>query len=262
MSAAAPAPRPEAEGWMSRLGGGHQEVDRIMDELESIYNSQPTEWLAAEPIASMVCREGYEDEDEFEDAIGGSWEEFLKAMPHIELRKGERGNLEFKVLKPDPNSPPRELKLRVETRQDLWRVLFKAPEASIRFPSMEFEIGTDHKRRIDSLYNYITSAEWNLSSHIRGRTDLSSAHVAAIAETVDQLNQMLDCEEPFDIVVHDPTGACIFKPWTGVEIKELASAEQARPPAEPAVTTAADLTADEEAEALARELAELKAETE
>lgn len=222
------------------------------------------QWLAAEPIASMVCREGYEDEDEFEDAIGGSWEDFLRAMPHIELRKNERGSLEFKVLQPDPDAQPRLLKLRVQTRQDLWRVLFKAPEASIRFPAMEFEIGTDHKRRIDTLYNYITSAEWNLSSHIRGRTDITSEHVAAIAETVDQLNQMLDCEEPFDIEVRDPMGACIFKPMAGVEVSALsqeAEEGQAAAPASAAVATVADLTADEEAEALARELAELRAET-
>ncbi len=35
--------RPEAEGWMPKFGGGHQEVDRIMDEVEAIYNSQPGE---------------------------------------------------------------------------------------------------------------------------------------------------------------------------------------------------------------------------
>jgi C4-type Zn-finger protein len=216
----------------------------------------------------MVSREGYEDEDEFEDAIGGSWEEFLRAMPHIELRTNERGSLEFKVLQPDPTVQPRLLKLRVQTRQDLWRVLFKSPDASIRFPAMEFEIGTDHKRRIDSVYNYITSAEWNLSTHIRGRTDITSEHVAAIVETVDKLNQMLDCEEPFDIEVRDPAGACVFKPAEGVEVLALseAGAEEAsregQAPASAAVATTADLTADEEADALARELAELRAEAE
>lgn len=206
----------------------------------------------------MVTREGYEDEDEFEDAIGGSWDAFLGTMPHIELRQNARGKTEFKVLKPDPNAPPRVLTLRVESRIDLWRVLAKAPEASIRFPHIEFEMGTDYKRRIDSLYNYITSAEWNLATHIRGRTDVDSAHVAAIVETVDQLNQMLDAEEPFDIVVDDPTGASIFKPWNRVQIEVLAMPAGA-PPAAPAAPVAADMTADEEAEALAREMADLQA---
>jgi len=97
----------------------------------------------------MVCREGYEDEDEFEDAIGGSWEEFLGAMPHIALRKNDRDKLEFKVLKPDPNAKPRVLTVRINRREDLWRVLFKAPEASIRFPATEFEVSTDEAKHRD-----------------------------------------------------------------------------------------------------------------
>ena len=172
--------RPEAAGWVPRLGGGHQEVDRILDELEQIYASQPNEWLVADPIASMVMREeGYEDEDELEDALGGSWEAFLGGMPHIEVRRNARDDLEFKVLKPDPDAPPRRLTLRVDSRDDLWRVLFKAPEATILIPHLEFEIGADHKRRVDTLYNYIAAAEWNLSSHIRGRKDLAAEYVVA-----------------------------------------------------------------------------------
>ena len=33
---------------------GVQEIDRIMDEVEAIYLSQPTEWLFVAPIGSMV----------------------------------------------------------------------------------------------------------------------------------------------------------------------------------------------------------------
>ena len=249
--------RPEAAGWVPRLGGGHQEVDRILDELEQIYASQPNEWLVADPIASMVMREeGYEDEDELEDALGGSWEAFLGGMPHIEVRRNARDDLEFKVLKPDPDAPPRRLTLRVDSRDDLWRVLFKAPEATILIPHLEFEIGADHKRRVDTLYNYIAAAEWNLSSHIRGRKDLAAEYVVAISETVEQLLGLLDVEQPFDLVLNDPAGASIFKPDHGVASTPLQLEPAARPPA----AVMADMTEEEEAEALAAELAALTAE--
>ena len=46
--------RAEAEGWMPKFGGGHQEVDRIMDELEAIYNSQPTEVRGCDVCAAKA----------------------------------------------------------------------------------------------------------------------------------------------------------------------------------------------------------------
>jgi len=208
----------------AKLSAGHQEIDRIVDEVESIFNSQPTEWLVVEPIGSMVMHTFYEDEDDFEDAVGGSFEEFLRALPHIEVRKNERGAAEFKVLKPDPLAPPCLLTLRVDSRADLWRVLFKSPDASLRIPHMEFEVGCSHKRHIDTVYNHITAAAWNLSSHIRGRTDLDSEYVARVAETVDALNQLLDVDEPFTFVVDDPTGSSVFKPDNGVEVRRLGEA--------------------------------------
>uniref|UniRef100_A0A7S4B839 ZPR1 jelly-roll domain-containing protein n=1 Tax=Chrysotila carterae TaxID=13221 RepID=A0A7S4B839_CHRCT len=210
------APHPSAE-LLSKLNAGHQEIDRIMDEVESIYHSQPTEWLALEPIGSMICHLWYEDMDDFEDAVGGSFEEFLRVLPHIEVKKNEKGASVFKVLKPDPNALPCTLTLHVKTRADLWRVFFKAPDASVRIPHLEFEIGCTHKRHIDTVYNHITNAVWNLSSHIRGRTDLDSAYVEGVTETIDQLNALLDIETPFDVVVDDPTGFSIFKPDEDVE---------------------------------------------
>jgi len=67
------------------------------------------------------------------------------------------------------------------------------------------------------------------------------------------------------MIINDPTGASIFKPWDGVEITYPEPPEGGVAPplvASGAVATAADLTADEEADELARELAELKAEAE
>ena len=47
---------------------------------------------------------------------------------------------------------------------------------------------------------------------------MASETVASITETVDALNAMLDVDEPFTLVVDDPTGASLFKPDDGVEV--------------------------------------------
>lgn len=233
-------PTPDANTFAHKLAIGHQEIDRIVDEVEQIFASQPMEWLALEPIGMMMLHEMYEDYDEFEDAVGGSFEEFLRALPQFELRTNpDTGKTEFKVLAPDPDAPPSIMTLHVTQRSDLWRVLYKSPTATVRIPHLEFEIGADSKRRIDSVYNHITNAVFQLSSHVRGQAeaaaaaaaalesgggsgdDAAAAQAASILETVDSLEALLDVDEPFDIVVDDPTGASLFKPDDGVEVVEL-----------------------------------------
>lgn len=206
------------------LSVGHQEIDRIIDEAEQIYAAQPTEWLQVEAVGQMIVNvQGwYEDYDEFEDAIGGTFEAFLQAMPHIEVRTNEAGVAEFKVLAADPDAAPTVQTLEVKRKEDLWRVLYKSADAHLRFPAIEFEIGVDQKRRIDTIYNHITNAVWNLSSHLRGReAAVPSDTVASISETVEKLNAMLDLDEPFTLVVDDPTGASQFKPDDEVEVVSL-----------------------------------------
>ena len=173
-----------------KLSVGHQEIGRIVDELDQIYGSQPTEWLPMKHIGHMIANMWYEDIDEFEDAMGGSFSEFMHSMPHIEIRKNSLGSEEFKVVMPDPDAPPSVMTLRVENRADLWRVLFKSPDAKITISHLEFEIGADNKRIIDTLYNHISHAVWNLSSHLRGNSSqISADQVELIAATIDELNQ-------------------------------------------------------------------------
>ena len=94
----------------SKLSVGHQEIDRIIDEVEQTYRAQPTEWLPIAPVGNMVALQWYEDVDEFEDAIGGEFIELLRAMPHIEVRDATDGETPpgfFKVREPDPDAAPR-----------------------------------------------------------------------------------------------------------------------------------------------------------
>ena len=214
-----------------KLAVGHQELDRIVDEVEQVYQSiavAGVEWLAVHSIGQMVqqLNDWYEDFDEMEDAVGGDFEKFLSRFPQFELRKNpDTGVAEVKVLPPDPDAPPTLMTLHVKQRTDLWRVLFKSPDASIRIPHLEFEIGSDSKRRIDTVYNHITNAVWNLSAHVRSSQGTSEEDVseaaAGILETIDALEQLLDLNEPWDLVVDDPTGQSQFKPSEGVEMVEM-----------------------------------------
>ena len=213
-----------------KLAVGHQELDRFVDEVEQVYESVAqagVEWLSVNSAGQMVqqLNDWYEDFDEMEDAVGGNFEAFLRRFPQFELRANPEGKgVEFKVLPPDPDAPPTMMTLHVETRQDLWRVLYKSPDASIRIPHLEFEIGADSKRRIDTVYNHITNAVWNLSAHVRsqsGGTEEMSETAASVLETVDALEQLLDINEPWDLVVDDPTGASQFKPSEGIEVVEM-----------------------------------------
>ena len=70
----------------------HQEVERILIELEEIYKTQPGEWLPIHGMGSMLAMDlGYEDEDEFEDALKMTFEEFVNKLPMIECKDVESG---------------------------------------------------------------------------------------------------------------------------------------------------------------------------
>ena len=77
-------------------------------------------------------------------------------------------------------------------------------------PHLEFEIGCTQKRTIDTIYNHITTAIWNLSQHMR-QPGVPEEHKANILTTVDELNKCLDVEEPFTLIVDDPTGGSTFR---------------------------------------------------
>ena len=44
------------------------------------------QWLPVEGLGMMIMTElGYEDMEEFEDALKGTWVAFLGSLPHVEL---------------------------------------------------------------------------------------------------------------------------------------------------------------------------------
>merc|ERR1712188_265114 len=67
---------------------GHQEVERVVQGIDSLFEFMPPEqWLSDQQASNLLCGDlGYEDIEEFHDALRGKFEDFLYAMPHIETR--------------------------------------------------------------------------------------------------------------------------------------------------------------------------------
>lgn len=77
---------------------------------------------------------------------------------------------EYFQLKADP---PRSewkavmLTVKINEVSDLWRVCLKSPYARIEIPELEFEISADGKRHVDSIYNHIGNAVYNLGNYVQ-----------------------------------------------------------------------------------------------
>lgn len=49
--------------------------------------------MPCEGLGALMLKElGYEDMDQFEDALGGTFEQFIKALPHIETKIQDDGS--------------------------------------------------------------------------------------------------------------------------------------------------------------------------
>lgn len=200
---------------------GHQEVERVVQGMDIIFEFlPPMQWMSDEAVSKMLCDDlGYEDIPEFEDALRGTFADFLKAMPHIEWREpevGEEGGLRFRIkeLPPLDQRIPTKWVYRINSTKDLWRVCLKSPTARIFIPELEFEIAADGQRHVDAVYNHIAAAIWNLGAHVDDLKSRDGTYDTRyrIMETAAALNIMLDVEKPWTIIMHDPDGLSTFKP--------------------------------------------------
>mmetsp|Transcript_4504 Transcript_4504/g.11327 ORF Transcript_4504/g.11327 Transcript_4504/m.11327 type:complete len:225 (-) Transcript_4504:418-1092(-) len=210
-----------------RFNVSHQEIERILSEVEAWYwaaNEQAgVEWLPMDGINNFLFNDlGYEDIDEFEDAIQGTFQEFLDAFPHIETREVD-GKWMLKIRKVEPG-PARRLHVTVTSTKQLVDTTFmQANDADVEIPALEFCIGADQKRRIDFLYNHIAVAQQNLEGHAKLLGE-GSVEASKIMETVAALSKLLDVEEAFEVVVNDPSGLSEFHPADAVRV-ELAETD-------------------------------------
>jgi len=208
----------------------HQEIERVVVELEELYRSQPGEWLPIAGVGDYLARElGYEDLDEFEDALKSDFAAFVGKLPHVTTARVESeltpgtSRACFKVTTPNASGDagtPRTMRLRVRAREDLWRVFMKSPNTALEIPEIDFRVGGDAKRVVDSVYNHVAACVFNLETHVAHMA--TSAATAderrGIEETCEALRKMLDLEREFTLVARDVDGTCAFKPDDGVEI--------------------------------------------
>ncbi|KAI9106299.1 hypothetical protein DFS34DRAFT_645092 [Phlyctochytrium arcticum] len=210
-----------------KINLSHQEVARIIEELEKSYLLTNTEWIAAEPISEYLSRElGYEDMEEFKDALGGTFEDFLKALPNVRTKVDEKDALVFKVipeLAPE-DWKPRKMTLKITDIKQLWNVLLKSAYATIEIPELEFAIQRNGQKRIDSIYNHIGNAIFELGAHVKS-VQMPEESSDKIIDCITTLNALLDVPAPWTCVVQDPSGISEFSDMSGVEIGEITQEE-------------------------------------
>ncbi|KAK9702978.1 hypothetical protein K7432_010976 [Basidiobolus ranarum] len=206
-----------------RINFGHQEVDRLIEELEKLYAETPAEWLATEVVEKLMCAElGYEDRDEFEDALNGSFIQFLEALPNVEISQNERGFSQFKFKPELPREEwkPKKFSVKITSIPQLWNVCLKSPYARAEIPELEFEFGLDRRTRIDTIYNYVASAVFNLATHVE-MSHLSEDQKDKTVDCISSLNALLDVAEPWTWVLHDPSGMSTFTNMDDVIVEDL-----------------------------------------
>ncbi|CAD7935328.1 unnamed protein product [Amoebophrya sp. A120] len=198
-----------------------QEATRVIAEVEQLFFSVSTlgdgvEFLPVESIEFYLLNDlGYADSDEFEDALGGTFLEFMKhQMPNCTVwTNPDTGKEVFKIT-PKERKEGRRLKFKIETGDDLLQntFVFAAYPALVSIPEAEFEIQGAEKPARDTLYNHISTAINNLEQHASGlshaKDESNKKQGAAIFAAVEELRGFLDVNQPFTWMVYDPEGQC------------------------------------------------------
>merc|ERR1712098_791174 len=129
-------------------------------------------------------------------------------------------------MKPEPSpedlrGPGSRTAFTVTSREDLWRVVLQGPRCNIEITELEFAIRPKARRRVDTIYNLIASAVFHLGDHVQKNTRagaISEEEATKICDAIDSLNQLLDVEQPFTIVLADREGVSELKPSDGVHV--------------------------------------------
>lgn len=284
-----------------RIDLGHQEMARVVHELEDIFRAVhqvagPDYPVDISGLAYNLCASlGYEDEEELEEALGCALPDFFDALPQFEVvwpdEAGEsaaeaeaapeaaaeaaeaavaaeaaapaaaeaaaeaaeaeaeaadetgaplapsRGPKARMLPEPEPEDPSqcraKRISFTVTEREDLWRVVLQGSQATIEIPELEFAIRPEAHRRIDTIYNFIAAAVYNLGNHVavngraakQGLGGLPEQEAQYICASIDELNRLLDLQQTFTVVIVDPQGISDLKPLEGahVEIAPAAS---------------------------------------
>jgi len=214
-------------------------VERILSELEEFYEtsnlakaemekSDEQHWMKLSDAESfLIATLGYDDEDEFQDAMGGTMIAFLEGIPTCEIKNSEEGEPLFRFLRRDPKDP-QILRLHITKREQLWYTLLKDQESTLEIPEIEFGSGHSLKRQIESVYNFIANSIANLEVHVQNltkQTGADGAEIVSVSEQIDELKACLDLDRPFTILIRDPRGLSEFKPDNEVIVEPYEEAK-------------------------------------
>merc|ERR1712039_258602 len=223
-------------------------------ELEDIFRAIHTGVGTDRPIAvhglayNLCVSLGYEDEDELEEAIGGSLVDFMDALPQFTVvwpedeaqDAADQPHTEARVtMRPEPTdeelagSGSRTM-FTVTTREDLWRLVLQGPRCNVEIPEIEFAIRPKERRRVDTIYNMLAAAIFHLGDHVqknRRAGGISDDEVSKICETMDRLNELLDVEQPFTFILSDPQGVSELKPLEGAHVSTFTGGSSTEEPA-------------------------------
>lgn len=207
-----------------------QLLDRVTTELQIVWDAcAPIDddpcavaWLPVTAVATALISElGYEDMNEFEDALQGSFSDFLDTLPYVAKETQEDGQEYLRLLSEQQHGEKRAVRFTftVNSGEDLWRVCVLSQHARVEIPELEFEICADGARHIDTIYSHIARALFNLGSCVDHES--SNDYSDNVKQTVVALNGCLDVLSPWTFVVHDPSGMSEIKPVTGVLVDYL-----------------------------------------
>ena len=191
---------------------GHQEIARIVLELEKYAEQFPEGFDIPVEAAEqwLWVQLGYGDSDELEDALKGSVEAFIRRLPQFEVSgSGEKVTFKPSAVTPE-SSRPRKLTLLIRTTKDLFTVMSRGRDTRLEIPELEFEMAAPETREVDTVYNYIGGAVFQLGQYIRDHSP-SDEVFDNIYATMQTLNAMLDVEVPFHLIAHDPCGQVAFR---------------------------------------------------
>ena len=225
MSESQKAELPEGELANYNFDVSHQEISRILTELEAYSENFPSDTLVPlEAAYQWLCVQlGYDDEEELDDALRCPLIDFLDRLPHFEVDRSDPLRAKFKsVALTAEQSRPRKLTLLIENSKELFTVLTRGPNTRIEIPEIEFEMGAPERKEMDTIYNFIAGAVYQLGQYIRN-TDPSDEIFDKIYATMQTLNIMLDVDMPFHFVVHDACGEVGFRPADKVKVEYLTS---------------------------------------
>jgi hypothetical protein len=207
----------------------------MIEELHTVYEMSNTEWLQATPVASFLCTQlGYEDVAELEDALHGTFSEFLRLLPDVEIRI-EESKLSNSVVQEEddvaiyfkvkPEISPDEwvskkMSYRITQRGQLWNVFLKSPYCRVEIVEAGLEISADGRKKIDTIWNYLSSAALDLGMHVQSNRGMSDGDTDKTVAVIESLAQLRDVETPWTFLVIDPSGISEFTDMSLVEVTE------------------------------------------